>query len=302
MFSMDASDLSKLGRADAVSLSSGEKQGRPPEVLGKEAWHGGQGLGPTTSGLAEPGLSYIASAECLAEPDNEVRAILTSIAEGDRHAFWALWQRYQNHLFAVCCRKMGGVRADAEDALSEAMLRALDTIPQHARALINPEAWLTRLTCNVCMEIHRQRCRRWGKRDSNRSFEANGDPAMGLRTSPEDILLDGEMFTVMIQTVEGLTTRLRETFVLRFALEMSCREVAEQLRLSNENVRKRIQESRAILREELARYLTGTGRPTNQQPRESAVRKRRIPPARGRAGTDPKRRKSSRGNSAPANR
>src|SRR5690349_19900315 len=76
--------------------------------------------------------NYLASAAEVANLSVETQAeatedreLLISIAGGDFSAFWDLWQRYRKYLFVVCLRYMGGMHADAEDALSQAMLRAL---------------------------------------------------------------------------------------------------------------------------------------------------------------------------------
>jgi RNA polymerase sigma factor (sigma-70 family) len=192
------------------------------------------------------------------EPEEQARAILESIAEGDQIAFWALWQRHQEHLFAVCLRQMRGIHADAEDALSRAMLRALDKMPRYAGQLLDPKAWLTRLTYNVCVETHREHSRRLGKQRRQQGADIEYEKAIFLGGSPEGELLHRELFDFLKERIDGLSERLRKPFILRFLHEMSCREVAAELNLSSENVRKRIQQARIILRRELAGYLSSS--------------------------------------------
>ena len=95
-----------------------------------------------------------------AERAEEARSLLRCFAEGDSTAFWKLWEGYRKHLFGVCLRQMGGNREEAEDALSRAMLKALERLPFYAREVTNPKAWLTRLIRNLCLDIHRERERR----------------------------------------------------------------------------------------------------------------------------------------------
>jgi RNA polymerase sigma factor (sigma-70 family) len=216
-------------------------------------------------GLADPRQAHI-TCDLVnpVERDEQARGILKSIAEGDQLAFWALWQRHQEHLFSVCLRQMRGIHADAEDALSRAMLRAQDKMPRYAGELLDPKAWLTRLTYNVCVETHREERRRLSRHKCQDDADVNHDHAVVLCASPEQAMLHSEMFTLLKRHIDGLANRLRQPFILRFLYEMSCGEVAAELNLSNVNVRKRIQEARIILRGALSDYLSG---PTNRQPR-----------------------------------
>jgi len=260
---MGAGSTHKLG-ADGVqkgalpaTAAAGSRAGRHPLVFGKQNWSNHQIQAPAKAEWTNSALPFASrNREPLPESDDETRTLLVSIADGDKSAFWALWQKYQKHLFAVCLRQMGGIHADAEDALSKAMLKALDTMPRHARAVVNTRAWLTRLTANVCIEMHRERSRRRAKLSSEQSFASVEHPIHSTLT-PEETLLRGELYAFMARTIDRLTTRLREPFVLRFEHEMSCREVGERLMLSSENVRKRIQQARAVLRQEMARFLSG---------------------------------------------
>ena len=72
-------------------------------------------------------------------------------------AFWHLWQEYQDYLYRCCLKWMGGNAAEAEDALSQAMLKAREKVRNCA--ITNFKAWLTQLTKNVCWDIHRERNR-----------------------------------------------------------------------------------------------------------------------------------------------
>ena len=75
-------------------------------------------------------------------------------------AFWHLWEQYRDYLYRCCIKWMGGNPTDAEDALSRAMLKAWEKVQKYAAAEIaNFKSWLTRLTHNLCVDIHRERDR-----------------------------------------------------------------------------------------------------------------------------------------------
>jgi RNA polymerase sigma-70 factor (ECF subfamily) len=73
-------------------------------------------------------------------------------------AFWKLWQQHQDYLYR-CCRKWMGNPTDAEDALSRAMLKAWEKVRDCTDDIKNFKAWLTKLTYNLCADIHRERNR-----------------------------------------------------------------------------------------------------------------------------------------------
>src|SRR5262245_21182758 len=91
--------------------------------------------------------------------EERTRQLLCRVAEGNTLAFWMLWDLHKGHLYHLCMWQMGGVQEDAEDALSRAMLRALEKLPHNACKIGNFRAWLSRLTLNLCVDMHRERRR-----------------------------------------------------------------------------------------------------------------------------------------------
>jgi RNA polymerase sigma-70 factor (ECF subfamily) len=195
-----------------------------------------------------------------AEREEETLSLLRCVAEGDFTAFWSLWERNQNYLYNVCLRQMGGVHEDAEDALSRVMFKALDKLPGYAGKIANLKAWLTRLTYNLCMDIYRERKRGAIFIESIEEL-LTADYVVVARSaeSPEEIVLHREMCAYLQDTIDKLPARLREPFVLRFFQDMPHRDIGEHLTLSNENVRKRVQQARAILQQGLHNYLSSPG-------------------------------------------
>jgi RNA polymerase sigma factor (sigma-70 family) len=184
--------------------------------------------------------------------DKEVRQLLGSLAGGNVSAFWTLWDVYKAHLYHLCLWQMGGVREDAEDALSRCMLRAFEKLPRVSREIENVESWLTRLTVNLCVDIHREH-----KREARRVENIEDvwpDTGYVLRSdadSPEDACLSRETVDSVCDFVNDLPLRLREPFALRFFQEMAYADIADRLILSADNVRKRIQQARDILKQRM---------------------------------------------------
>jgi len=191
--------------------------------------------------------------------EERTRQLLSRVAEGNTLAFWMLWDLYKGHLYHLCLWQMGGVQEDAEDALSRAMLRALEKLPNNACKIGNFKAWLSRLTVNLCLDMHRERKRQVQRLESiDDRPPAATDRMPSGGDSPEDGLINREVFAYVCSAIADLPPRLREPFVLRFFQEMDYREIAESLILTTDNVRKRIQQARDILRKELNRFLEGS--------------------------------------------
>jgi RNA polymerase sigma-70 factor (ECF subfamily) len=184
--------------------------------------------------------------------DRAAHTLLDSLAQGNSRAFWELWGLYKAHLYQICLSHMVGVREDAEDALSRSMLRALDKLPHIGPQIENIRAWLSRLTVNLCTDMHRERKRSARRLEQIDDAPPNfGDSRPADADSPEDVFLNREAYASMCHAVNDLPDRLREPFALRFFQEMAYVDIAAQLMLSNENVRKRIQQARDILKQRL---------------------------------------------------
>lgn len=170
--------------------------------------------------------------------------------------FWQQWLQYQDYLYFCCLRWMGGNLADAEDALSSAMLKAWEKQQKSEKKVINFKAWLTRLTFNLCVDIHRKRSRSANPVD-NMDIMSEEQRLFSLEITPEKALEEKEKKKVIRHAIENLPIRLRQTFILHFYEEMSYAEIAQRQDISYQNVCKRISEARTILRKKLRIYFIG---------------------------------------------
>ncbi|MGD1952368.1 MAG: RNA polymerase sigma factor [Leptolyngbyaceae cyanobacterium] len=170
--------------------------------------------------------------------------------------FWQIWLQHKPYLSQRCLHWMGGNRANAEEALSTAMIKARAKWPQYSEKITNPKAWLTRLTHNHCVDLHRAHRRQATSIDN---FEEVVDKAISLTnvSSPNTDLLKQELRAYLLQIITELPLRLRQPFILRFLKEISYRDIAQQLLISEDNARKRVQQARLILRKQLKQYLAG---------------------------------------------
>ncbi|MFT3767558.1 MAG: sigma-70 family RNA polymerase sigma factor [Minicystis sp.] len=165
---------------------------------------------------------------------------------------FTIWPEHHRRLYSLCLRWVGGDAQDAEDVLGQVALRALEE--DGAETVIsNYPGWLTRLARNLCMDVHRERAFR-GRALQRISAIADQDMTLS-EEHPEAAHLHRELGGHIQRAIDDLPARLREPCRLRFIEEMPYEPIAEELGLTNETVRKRIQEARDILRRRLGVYL-----------------------------------------------
>jgi len=171
-------------------------------------------------------------------------------------AFWQQWQQYRDYLYRCCIKWMGGNPTDAEDALSRAMLKAWEKVQKYAGEIDNFKSWLSTLTHNLCVDIHRERSRSANRVEDIEVYASSVEQGLvSFEETPESAMETGEKRIVIRRAIDNLPSKLRETFILHFYRELSYPEIAQQQDISYQNVCKRISQARAILREELRGYF-----------------------------------------------
>ncbi|MFY2558200.1 RNA polymerase sigma factor [Corallococcus terminator] len=205
--------------------------------------------------------------------------------------FWELWLCHHSKLLAKSLRHLGGHQADAEDALSTAMLRASEAWPREVQRLRNPEAWLTRVVHNACVDQHRARARRADgpPRDEDEATSAR-EPLAHVPSS-EQLLLEQEQSRLLWRHVHRLPEPLRQVCLLRFERELDGRTMAEELGITHVNTRRRLLRAYELLRLALGASARGTEREPSRRggaeqpaPPCRAPRARREPTTRWRRG------------------
>lgn len=195
--------------------------------------------------LAEPiGLKHFSQGDTCGEGSHRIE-------------FWQLWQQYRDYHYSCCLKWMNGNSDDAEESLSQAMLKAWSKWPDHRDQITYPKAWLTQVIHNHCMDIHRQRQREAQKMENIDDINVDHIAVNSSGESPESNISRCEMRAYLNKAIESLPPRLRDPFILRYFQNKSCQDISKQLTLSEENVWKRVQQARTILRNQLNKYLTG---------------------------------------------
>jgi len=152
-------------------------------------------------------------------------------------AFDQIVALHQQRVLRTAYRLLGRVE-DAQDAMQEVFLRLLKNMH---RIEGDPQAWLYRVTVNICNDHHR---RRPMVMELDRDF-ADAAP------NPERVLADEERKQLLLDGLETLPERERVSVVLRDIEGLSTREVAAILNVEEVTVRSHISTARV----KLAKYV-----------------------------------------------
>ena len=181
------------------------------------------------------------------------RKLLDDLSAGDPSAFWLIWLRHQPHLGAVCRRHMRRLRMDTEDAVSRSMMTAREKLPVYASEIIDLQAWLTRLTSNVCLDIKKERCRGVHRAETlDDQILARREATLADPPTPEESCLTAQLREHISDAFSQLPAALSAAARLRFLAEASYSTIAERLSITEAAARKRVQKARVVLRRELA--------------------------------------------------
>jgi RNA polymerase sigma-70 factor (ECF subfamily) len=181
---------------------------------------------------------------------------------GDLNAFETLVSRYERRIWALA-KQMLQHDQDAEDVVQDTFLTALE----HLHALRHGErfgAWLKQIAVRLAYRVLAKR-----KRMPTESLDAllSEDPdeeetmlprpqlVADWRDSPEALLQRKETMRLIEEALQQLPEKYRVVFWLRDVEQLSTRETAEALGISEANVKVRLLRARLMLREYLTRLF-----------------------------------------------
>jgi RNA polymerase sigma factor (sigma-70 family) len=191
-----------------------------------------------------------------AEPEREATAVSSDkqkVAEARATAdavFWPVWLTHRDYLYRYSLRFSNGNAADAEDAMGEAMLKAVEAFP-HAE-IRNHRAWLLRLVHNACMDRYRVKERQNRLMSDMANDDGQSVPAVAPKPnrSPEELLGAVQLITCLQDAMMTLPRSLAEPLLL-YLDDLSDADIAASLNVTKEVIRKRRQMARDWLRRRL---------------------------------------------------
>lgn len=179
-------------------------------------------------------------------------------SEEIKSVFWQEWQASRPHLYLCCLKWMKSNAIDAEDVLSQAMLKAWNEWQKAEGKIKYPKAWFSRIIYNFCMDVHRKNKQEALIIEKNEEIKWEDYPGLSAQAEfPESSIMDREVRLYLRHQIESLPTRLRQPFVLYYCQEKSYQDIAQQFACSEENIRKCVGKARKILRKHLIKYIAG---------------------------------------------
>jgi RNA polymerase sigma-70 factor (ECF subfamily) len=178
----------------------------------------------------------------------EIAMILERAKAGDSAAFEQILRLYERRVLMLSWRLLGNIE-DAQDSAQEVFLRAFRYL--HRLDTTKPvEAWLVRITVNVCRDLGRHRQRRQAlAAEFKAPFTANVDPYADFESDEQKKMLR--------EAIAGLPLKERAAFVLRDIEGLPTSEVAGILNSSETTVRSQISIARVKIRKAIEQLQGG---------------------------------------------
>jgi len=177
------------------------------------------------------------------------RLLIEAHQAGDPAAFTEIVRQYYGQLYRQALRRLAS-REEAEDAVQETFLRAYRSLDRFGLdGSWRLGAWLGRILSNVCIDLARDRQRRLEQLNSASSREL-----VTKSPDPSEAVGDAVALAKIHDALTALPDSQRQAFELRALEELSYRDIASRLGISEDNARTRVQRARSSLRRALAGF------------------------------------------------
>lgn len=182
--------------------------------------------------------------------------LLAAVGRREEEAVRTLMRRHNQRLFRTA-RAILRDDAEAEEAVQDAWLKAIDALPGF-RQESKLTTWLTRIVANEALTRLR-RMKRTAEivplMDDLPPRESDPTEAPGPFDDPHREAVRGEMRKLVETKIDALPESFRAVFVLRAVEDMTVEETAETLGIPPATVRTRFFRARGLLRESIAREI-----------------------------------------------
>lgn len=180
---------------------------------------------------------------------------IDALRSGDRAEFARMVDAYSAPIYRLGLKMLGNPQ-DAEDVLQNTFLNVLTHLADfQGRSSLS--TWLYRIASNEALMLMRRKKPAFNIEDVQTEDSDEGlMPEIFVDWSllPEDELLTGESKSAIDRAIASLPENLRMVFVLRDIEDISIKETAEILNLTESNVKTRLLRARMALREQLSVY------------------------------------------------
>jgi RNA polymerase sigma-70 factor (ECF subfamily) len=176
---------------------------------------------------------------------------------GDLAAFEALVSRHEQRIYGLA-RRLTGSDEDAQDVTQQTFLSAMRKLDGFREAAAF-STWLSTIAVNAALKVVRKR-RGLPSTSLDAAVEPDSDGHIphpdyiaDWRDTPDRLAQQAETSRLLDAAIAQLDPGQRAVFLLRDVEDLSIRETAKALRLSEANVKVRLLRARMQLRERLTR-------------------------------------------------
>jgi RNA polymerase sigma factor (sigma-70 family) len=161
--------------------------------------------------------------------------LMQMIAKGDSMAFEELYDRYSKPMVNYFCRMLWKDREKAQDFMQDLFTKIVNRPDQYDSSR-NFKTWLYSIANNMCKnEYRKQEVRKNTVKMTHENIKVYDESQEKSR------LMDAEVFNEMLdKELEELEEVQRSTFLMRFKMDLSIKEIAEIHQCSEGTVKSRI--------------------------------------------------------------
>jgi RNA polymerase sigma-70 factor (ECF subfamily) len=175
--------------------------------------------------------------------------LVEATLSGNRQAFGALVERYQDRLFNMLVRVLGSPD-DASEVLQDAFVQAYTKL-ETFRGSSQFYTWMYRVALNMACSFRRGNKRRYDEQSVEQIRELSGAEPVDHSLPPEQTALRIEQAELVQAALLEISEEHRQILVLREMEDCSYEAIAEILDLPVGTVRSRLFRARLQLKERL---------------------------------------------------
>jgi len=195
----------------------------------------------------------------LQKQDTAESGLLQAARTGDLDAFEKLVTRHEQRIYGLA-RRITGSNEDAQDVTQQTFLSAMQNLSRfHGKSAFF--TWLATIATNAALKVVRKK-RGLPTRSLDEATAPNADGKIphpefiaDWRDNPERLIHKRETRRLLDSAISKLSPDYRAVFLLRDVEELSVRDTAKALTISENNVKVRLMRARLMLRERLTRFF-----------------------------------------------
>lgn len=177
---------------------------------------------------------------------------------GDFKAFNRLIESNKSKLYSLAL-KMTGNKLDAEDIVSETLIKAIDNIEKF-RGESAFGTWLYSIALNQS-RAHLAKQKQTDLKDFDEYFSGNNSDELHQQKNlqlfdwddPHSKLESDELKIIIQQAIDELPFKFKEVFLLRYLEELSIKEIAEMIDETVASTKSRVLRAKLVVRDSLSK-------------------------------------------------